>query len=328
MKLPESKIDRSRYYGTEEKQDEYRALRDAELDAAGIELPQEPAADLIPEGWRIDCTAAYARRNNGWIITDGIKCKMLGHETSTSKLTGWTRHDERDAWGNTDTWWSRTMMRTGEGHYDLTSAVERTEIEPPTYQQSLMATFPARFASLPWTGVDETGDRALAVKTCKRWAAAIVDGKKQSVWLTGKPGRGKTQMSYWIMLELAAHEIVVERHDMADIVRDLRMTYNSESKEHKREKFEQTMLRAERAKVLILDDVGAEMGGDDVRAVLHRLVDYRWENNLPTLVTSNFTPEQLGAESMNNKRLDARIVSRFSSYFTVTVGGPDFRQGA
>lgn len=78
--------------------------------------------------------------------------------------------------------------------------------------------------------------------------------------------------------------------------------------------------------MLILDDVGVEISGDDVRAILHRLVDHRWEHELPTLVTSNFTPAQLGDPALGAKRVDERIVSRFSSYFAVTVGGPDFRQ--
>lgn len=331
IELPESKIDRSMYYGTKELREKYERLRDEELDAAGIPMPPLPDPELakLVVPFTALCDPRDARRKGFWMYgpPNNRTLYPLGSRHVTDKLTRWSMHESVDAWGHVTREWSYPGDII-DGVLVKGTEVSRQLTPPPSYRSILLKSVPSRFASVTWNEIDGNGERAIAVKACKRWVESVKAGGKPSMWLTGQPGRGKTQMSFLMILDLADSDIAVERHDMADIVRDLRMTYESEAKDRKREKFEQTMLRAERAKILILDDVGAEMGGDDVRAVLHRLVDYRWENELPTLVTSNFTPEQLGAEAMGKKRLDARIVSRFSSYFTVTVGGPDFRQGA
>lgn len=243
IELPESKIDRSKYFGSKELTAQWEALRDAELDEAGIPLPPLPDASLIPNGYEIVMTSHEARRRGRWEAIQfrdqwgGRQEKRYIGNRQTEQLNGWVRHDEMDAWGYTTVWWSNRDAKA------FNERVERQDFAPPTSQDTLLTQIPKRFASRPWTGVDMTGDRAKAVKTVQRWVEKIAAGESLSLWLGGQPGRGKTQMAYWAMLDLAAHEIPVERHDMADIVRQLRLTYDAERQTHARIKFEESMAR-------------------------------------------------------------------------------------
>jgi DNA replication protein DnaC len=62
--------------------------------------------------------------------------------------------------------------------------------------------------------------------------------------------------------------------------------------------------KAETAPILILDDLGAEKISDWVREQLYIIINRRYENMLPTIVTTNCTTAELV------ERLGERTVSR------------------
>lgn len=296
--------------------------RDAELDAAGVTMPPFPQ---VPDGWELDCSQEEARRIGHWMIKPigykGFSSRRKLGETEFRSKAGWTRHSFPDAWGN-----PKQTYSTSGCNFDLYPMLKgewTQENPPPSYAECIRSRLPKRFASKPWDGFDMTGDRAKVRAACKAWVSSVVNGDNNSLWLTGQPGRGKTQIAYWMVLDLAEHEIACEVHCLPDLVSELRGTYSAANRD--RQDFEFLLKRLESCKALFLDDVGAEGfsgkdKGDDIRQMVFRIVNARWENELPTLVTSNATPEQLGAMGM-----DGRIVSRFSSYFSVHVNGPDFR---
>ena len=62
-----------------------------------------------------------------------------------------------------------------------------------------------------------------------------------------------------------------------------------------------------RIKLLILDDLGAEKPTEWVRERLFSLIDYRYGNSLPTVITTNATPREL------RDRLGERIADRIKA---------------
>ena len=296
--------------------------RDAELDAAGVTLPPFPQ---VPEGWELDCTQQEARRYGHWVIRKvgekGSYSKKRIGETEFRSNAGWTRKSFVDAWGNVRE--SYSVDSYAPDRFPILAGEWTMENPPPSYADCVMTKLPKRFATKPWSKFDDQGDRAKIKYVCKAWVSSVYSDQSNSLWLTGQPGRGKTQIAYWMVLELAENEIPCEVHCLPDLVSELRGTYSAGNRD--RQDFERLLRRLETCKALFLDDVGAEGfsgkdKGDDIRQMVFRIVNARWENELPTLVTSNATPEQLGAMGM-----DGRIVSRFSSYFSVHVNGPDFR---
>ncbi len=77
--------------------------------------------------------------------------------------------------------------------------------------------------------------------------------------------------------------------------------------------------RAEQAELLILDDVGASISTDWTADTLYRLIDERWVRRRATVLTSNFTPDQL------EQKIDPRVVSRIACGEVVRLKGRDRR---
>ncbi len=76
----------------------------------------------------------------------------------------------------------------------------------------------------------------------------------------------------------------------------------------------------ESARLLLLDDLGAERASDWTAEVLYRVIDARYARHLPTIVTTNATGEQV------RSNLGERVASRLNGLgMVVTLDGPDRR---
>lgn len=76
---------------------------------------------------------------------------------------------------------------------------------------------------------------------------------------------------------------------------------------------------AEQVELLVLDDLGAGISTDWTADTLYRVVDERWARHRATIVSTNFTPEQL------QQRIDPRVVSRLASGQVARLKGRDRR---
>lgn len=72
--------------------------------------------------------------------------------------------------------------------------------------------------------------------------------------------------------------------------------------------------------LLLFDDLGAAQATDWAVESLYRLVDHRWQHQLPVIWTTNATAGQLTAS------LGDRLMSRIWDCRRVTVAGPDHRR--
>lgn len=79
----------------------------------------------------------------------------------------------------------------------------------------------------------------------------------------------------------------------------------------------------QRAKLLILDDVGAEKPSEWTVEKLYEIVDERYAQTRPLIVTSNVPPAQL------TPHVGARVASRFAEICdVVALTGPDLRRAS
>jgi DNA replication protein DnaC len=74
-----------------------------------------------------------------------------------------------------------------------------------------------------------------------------------------------------------------------------------------------------RTALLVLDDLGAGSLSDHERRCTLELLDKRLDAMRPTVVTTNWTIEQIG------KRMDERIASRLSGFVVMAFTGKDLR---
>jgi DNA replication protein DnaC len=83
------------------------------------------------------------------------------------------------------------------------------------------------------------------------------------------------------------------------LLRRLRETYRDD-------KAADPVTKCQRAKILVLDEVGLSSGGKDELPMLHEILDYRYSYFLPTVITSNLSLNELGTE------LGERLADRLS----------------
>lgn len=191
-----------------------------------------------------------------------------------------------------------------------------------TYAQTA-AQVPFRYrtarASLPqlkaWIGtlVDEARQQA-----ADRGAPIASITRGPSLLLLGATGVGKTHEAFGAMRELAVTGVYAQWSVVtaADLYAALRPRHGVDS--------EAEFRNYRDARLLFVDDLGAERKPTEFTEEINfRLINHRYEHELPTLFTSNVDPKELGA------RLGDRVTSRLAEMCQrVPMKGNDRRRNA
>ena len=133
-------------------------------------------------------------------------------------------------------------------------------------------------------------------------------------WLffTGRYGTGKTHLAAAIANDTLDRGGEVIFQPVPDLLDQLRMTYGSTT-----ETFEDRFERIRTIGLLVLDDLGAQSPTAWAEEKLYQIVNFRYVNKLPTVITSNVNPRDM----------DGRIASRLKDPFVtrVVMQVPDYR---
>jgi DNA replication protein DnaC len=152
-----------------------------------------------------------------------------------------------------------------------------------------------------------------AVETSSLITVAVTTGP--SLLLLGPTGVGKTHETYGAIRVLAESGASVNWviTTAADMYARLRPRHRVDSEEE----FE----RYQKARVLVIDDIGAAKGSEFTEEINYRLINHRYQNEMPTLVTSNIPPKELGSA------LGERVASRLTEMAQrVVLKGADRRR--
>lgn len=120
----------------------------------------------------------------------------------------------------------------------------------------------------------------------------------RSLLLLGSTGVGKTHQAYGVLRYLSAADTHTAwmATSAADMYAALRPRHGVDSESEFR-KYAHTQL-------LTLDDLGAAKPSEWTEEINFRLINHRYENRLPTIITSNVLPKQL------TERVGERVASR------------------
>ena len=141
------------------------------------------------------------------------------------------------------------------------------------------------FAFLPMKGAEAAYAAALKFVSDK--------GEHQFLTLVGDTGRGKTHLAIgigWHWLEVK--DKLVKYGQVATLLDELRSGYDISSAEDAHN-FDMKLKQLKNCGLLILDDLGAEQGTPWAKEKLDEIVDYRYINELPLVVTTNLKPSDL-----------------------------------
>lgn len=107
-----------------------------------------------------------------------------------------------------------------------------------------------------------------------------------SLFISGAVRTGKTLLSCIICNErafLGKHSLFVTVTDLMDTLQDFTDQFNRN----------ESLRRFKSCPCLVIDDLGAEYQSDYSASVLFSIIDYRYKNELQTIINSNFSLEQL-----------------------------------
>jgi len=137
--------------------------------------------------------------------------------------------------------------------------------------------------------------------------------------LYGVVGSGKTHLAGAIVDHIARlHKRQLKLPDIifsssVNILSEIRLGYKNQEAEEICANYERTML-------LIIDDLGTEKVTDWVHELFYRIIDYRYSNLKPTIITTNFQMSEIA------ERLGDRFVSRIREMCKgVKFEGKDWR---
>jgi DNA replication protein DnaC len=134
-------------------------------------------------------------------------------------------------------------------------------------------------------------EQARAFESClayaQDWEAVRHNGR--CLILAGAPGNGKTHLAIAIGKVAAGAGAAVLFTTVADMAADIYSTYGTGDSEA------QAVGRYSRADLLILDELGVQSGSDHEAVLLGRVLNYRYNELLPTVITTNLAPDEIRA---------------------------------
>lgn len=132
------------------------------------------------------------------------------------------------------------------------------------------------------------------------------------LFIHGETGTGKSYLLACVANYLA-DKMTVRYLVYADFLDELRATFGSRRGEGTEQQLVDMVRNAE---ILLLDDLGVERPTEFALQYLAQIIDYRYRNKLPLLVSSNFTLEELRERTKNNlygERIVWRLIETCSA---------------
>lgn len=144
------------------------------------------------------------------------------------------------------------------------------------------------------------------------------------LYIEGTNGTGKTHLAAAIALQLISEGIPVVCKTSSDLLGDIKKSFSYEgAKEH------EVLALYKKVDLLIIDDLGKEQCSDWSMSTLYSILNDRYEDMKPTIVTTNYNADEL-VNALTPKGFDdtkiVAIISRLKETSTVmTMAWDDIR---
>lgn len=155
-----------------------------------------------------------------------------------------------------------------------------------------------------------------AYEMALQFAESFDKNQGRGLIFTGDVGTGKTHLAAAIASHIVGkYSVTVEFVSYVDLLADIRAAFSDKAKDVA--KIEEKLCGAP---VLIIDDLGKEKQSEFTNELLFRVVNRRYKDNLPLIVTTNYRLPEL------EKRLDYAVFSRIVELCkAVDMCGRDYR---
>lgn len=172
----------------------------------------------------------------------------------------------------------------------------------------------------------DTAERARCYKIAKRYADTFSEhyARGEGLYIEGTNGTGKTHLAAAIALQLLNEGIPVICKTSSDMFTDIKKAYDGGDMGES-----QILDIYKTADLLIIDDLGKEQCSDWSMSTLYSILNDRYEDMKPTIVTTNYGAEDLikalTPRGYDNTKIVA-IISRLKETSAVlTMAWADYR---
>ena len=175
--------------------------------------------------------------------------------------------------------------------------------------------------------VTRTDGMTTALNAVKRYVESFPDNRDgRGLFITGRPGTGKTHLAAAAALAfIRAQSVGAVFRRTVDMLAEIRATFDRDSDISE----EDALARFRCAELLVMDDLGKEGGSAFTASMLFRILDDRYAELRPVIVTSNYCDEELvkRLSATGDSCTAAAIASRlYECCELVECGWGDWRQ--
>lgn len=191
----------------------------------------------------------------------------------------------------------------------------------------------ARFKSRTFESFKELPENTQAYKTAigyaanyKRLQADHAAFEKNGLLITGPKGTGKTHLAASIANKLMADGIPVLFVTMIDLLGKIKSTFDADRTTTN----EAELLRLyKKVDLLIIDDMGKELPTPWALAKMYEIINARYEDYKPIIVTSNYSQEELvrrlTPQDGDKTTADATVDRLIEMTYTAPLAGESWR---
>jgi len=163
---------------------------------------------------------------------------------------------------------------------------------------------------------EETPKNKTALNTAKEFVNNFDLEQGKGLMIAGPVGTGKTHLAIGVLKAIIKKGIPGIYVTVPELLDDIRQSYRENNG-----KSGKLLELIKTTPVLLLDDLGTEKISDWVQETLFVIINARYDNMLPTIVTTNCSPDEL------EQRIGERAVSRLIEMCQgVLLAGDDWRK--
>lgn len=192
----------------------------------------------------------------------------------------------------------------------------------------IQANRPGRFLDArvdTWPGRDSNRE---AYKIASSFVKSFHTFPSKGLLFMGSVGGGKSHLIFGIANDLIREGIEAKVIKVGHWIRRINLSYRGD------ENIEETLIEPVfEAPCLLLDDLGKESTTEATRRVIYELFDHRWQQELPTVITTNFGSlnelhQHYSDDPIMQEAISSRILGQVQKFYVnVNPGGVDHRTG-